>query len=58
VENERTRGQLAEAGCHVGQGWHYARPMPGEDIPGWLGRYRNPLGLLRGVPAAGGASTA
>ena len=56
VEKERTRRQLADAGCHVGQGWHYARPMPGEDIPGWLDRYRRPLALLREVPTAGGTA--
>jgi diguanylate cyclase (GGDEF)-like protein len=51
VENERTRRQLVDAGCHVGQGWHYARPMPGSDLPSWIARYERPLALLREVPA-------
>jgi len=27
---------LQDFGCNTGQGWLFARPMPGEDIPTWL----------------------
>jgi len=40
VEDERTWRLLAAAGCHAAQGWFHARPMPAEDLAGWLARYR------------------
>ena len=40
VEDERTWRLLATAGCHAAQGWFHARPMPAEDLAGWLARYR------------------
>lgn len=40
VEDERTWRLLHAAGCHVAQGWFYARPMPPEDLVAWLARYR------------------
>lgn len=40
VEDERTWRLLHEAGCHVAQGWFYARPMPGDELAAWLARYR------------------
>ncbi|HEX6969635.1 MAG TPA: EAL domain-containing protein [Micromonosporaceae bacterium] len=40
VEDERTWRLLHEAGCHVAQGWFYARPMPAEELVAWLARYR------------------
>lgn len=30
---------LLELGCNLAQGYGIARPMPGEDIPGWAGRW-------------------
>jgi diguanylate cyclase (GGDEF)-like protein len=42
VEDDRTRRLLLAAGCHVAQGWFYARPMPADDLAGWLNRYRPP----------------
>lgn len=42
VEDDRTRRLLLAAGCHVGQGWFYARPMPGDELAGWMSRYRPP----------------
>jgi diguanylate cyclase len=42
VEDDRTRRLLVTAGCHVAQGWFYARPMPADELAGWLGRYRPP----------------
>jgi diguanylate cyclase (GGDEF)-like protein len=49
VEDERTWRRLAAQGCHVAQGWFYARPMPADELPAWLSRYRPPR-LLRSVP--------
>ncbi|MEV0716654.1 EAL domain-containing protein, partial [Asanoa sp. NPDC050611] len=40
VEDERTWRLLRSVGCHVAQGWFYARPMPADELAEWLGRYR------------------
>ncbi|SDY57047.1 diguanylate cyclase (GGDEF) domain-containing protein [Micromonospora pattaloongensis] len=40
VEDERTWRLLHSAGCHVAQGWFYARPMPADELVSWLARYR------------------
>jgi diguanylate cyclase (GGDEF)-like protein len=40
VEDERTWRLLHAAGCDVAQGWFHARPMPAEELAGWLARYR------------------
>jgi diguanylate cyclase (GGDEF)-like protein len=40
VEDERTWRLLHAAGCHVAQGWFYARPMPAGELVDWLSRYR------------------
>ena len=40
VEDAGTAHILAEAGCDLAQGWHYARPMPLKDLLTWL-RLRN-----------------
>jgi len=40
IEDEKTWRMLAAAGCHVGQGWFYARPMPADELTEWLRRYR------------------
>jgi diguanylate cyclase (GGDEF)-like protein len=42
VEDEETRRLLHAAGCEVGQGWHFARPMPADAFVAWLARYRAP----------------
>nr|WP_203815639.1 EAL domain-containing protein [Actinoplanes ferrugineus] len=53
VEDERTWRLLAAAGCHAAQGWFHARPMPPDELAGWLARYRplrpgpTPLALPR-----------
>ncbi len=36
VETEAERAMLARLGCDYGQGWLFAKPMPAEDLPGWL----------------------
>ncbi|RKN49426.1 EAL domain-containing protein [Micromonospora endolithica] len=40
VEDERTWRMLYAAGCDAAQGWFYARPMPADELVGWLARYR------------------
>jgi diguanylate cyclase (GGDEF)-like protein len=49
VEDERTWRLLAAAGCHAAQGWFHARPMPPDELTGWLSRYR-PLALPTPTP--------
>ena len=39
VENEYTRGMLADLGCTLAQGWVTARPMPAEQFSRWLTDY-------------------
>ena len=39
VEDDRTRHMLLDAGCEVAQGWLFARPMPADELVGWLARY-------------------
>lgn len=36
VENQWTLDLLASFGCDLAQGFHIARPMTGEALPGWL----------------------
>ncbi|MGH8881443.1 MAG: EAL domain-containing protein, partial [Stackebrandtia sp.] len=48
VEDESTWRHLVNLGCHVGQGWFHARPMPAENFADWLRRYQPPS-LLRRV---------
>jgi diguanylate cyclase len=52
VENEGTWRLLRDAGCHVAQGWYYARPMPAEELSSWLSRYRPPQQQLPGWPGS------
>ncbi len=51
VETAEQRDQLLTAGCDAAQGYLFARPMPAEEIPGWLARLP---GAGQGV--GGGAS--
>ncbi|HKT03616.1 MAG TPA: EAL domain-containing protein [Rugosimonospora sp.] len=46
VEDEATWRLLLAAGCHVAQGWYYARPMPPDQLVSWLSRYRPPHRML------------
>ena len=39
IEDEVTLGLLREMGCDVAQGYHIARPMPGQDFNAWLADY-------------------
>jgi EAL domain-containing protein (putative c-di-GMP-specific phosphodiesterase class I) len=36
VEDAVAARALAEAGCDLAQGWHYARPMTLKDLVTWL----------------------
>jgi EAL domain-containing protein (putative c-di-GMP-specific phosphodiesterase class I) len=48
AEGVETAGELAflrSAGCALGQGFHFARPVPAEEIPALV---RRPAGLLPG----------
>ena len=36
VENDEHRRQLISLGCHLGQGYGIAKPMPASDVPKWL----------------------
>lgn len=36
VENDEHRRQLIALGCHLGQGYGIAKPMPASDVPKWL----------------------
>jgi diguanylate cyclase (GGDEF)-like protein len=36
VETERQLTMAADLGCTFAQGFHIARPMPAEDVPGWF----------------------
>lgn len=36
IEDEDTACRLGELGCTVAQGYYFARPMPAQDVPGWL----------------------
>lgn len=36
IETEQQAAFLAEAGCHEGQGFLFARPMPAAEFAGWL----------------------
>jgi diguanylate cyclase (GGDEF)-like protein len=39
VETEYTRRRLAETGCNLVQGYLTARPMPGDELPGWIAEH-------------------
>jgi diguanylate cyclase (GGDEF)-like protein len=36
VEDQQTWDLLASMGCHLVQGWHLSRPMPIDNLLGWL----------------------
>ncbi len=52
VENEVTRARVAEMGCDLFQGYGLARPMPEEQVIGWLATRRKFLRGLHVHPAA------
>jgi EAL domain-containing protein (putative c-di-GMP-specific phosphodiesterase class I) len=38
IETEQQLHVLKELGCHFGQGYLIAHPMPGDRVRGWIGR--------------------
>jgi EAL domain-containing protein (putative c-di-GMP-specific phosphodiesterase class I) len=40
VENESVAQDLATMGCDCMQGYHFARPLPPEEIPAWINAWR------------------
>jgi diguanylate cyclase (GGDEF)-like protein len=51
VETQRQLDVAAELGCTFAQGFHLARPMPADEVPGWIAartsaRSRKPVGAL------------
>jgi EAL domain-containing protein (putative c-di-GMP-specific phosphodiesterase class I) len=40
IEGPEHLRQLEDFGCDIAQGFHLGRPVPPEDIPGWLGALR------------------
>jgi diguanylate cyclase (GGDEF)-like protein len=39
IESEAQADLLRDVGCEVGQGYFFARPLPPEEIPGFLSKY-------------------
>ena len=48
VEDAATMDMLSDYGCDEAQGYHFARPMPGPELVGWL--ETSPFGLPRRLP--------
>ena len=44
VETQEVADALAQSGCDIAQGFHYARPMPARDLGEWLKGRRGPGG--------------
>jgi EAL domain-containing protein (putative c-di-GMP-specific phosphodiesterase class I) len=40
VENAEVAARLAAMGCDYAQGFHYARPLPPQEIPAWSQEWR------------------
>jgi diguanylate cyclase (GGDEF)-like protein/PAS domain S-box-containing protein len=54
VEDEATMAMLVDYGCDEAQGYHFARPMPGEDLAAWLQTSRFGLPRRLESPARSG----
>jgi len=49
VEDEATMNLLIDYGCDAAQGYFFSRPVPGDDLTGWL--ESSPFGLTRRLAA-------
>lgn len=43
IETQAHWDQLAALGCDIGQGYFLARPMPAQDLPGWVAGFVAPV---------------
>jgi EAL domain-containing protein (putative c-di-GMP-specific phosphodiesterase class I) len=41
IENDEQLARLREVGCELGQGHHFAKPLPGEEVPAFLDVHRS-----------------
>lgn len=46
VETEEHATMLLDLGCHIGQGYAFARPMPGEELQNWLRTWHKMHGVI------------
>ena len=44
VESAEVATKLAAMGCDYAQGFHYAKPLPPKDFPGWVQEWRRKRG--------------
>lgn len=52
IETEGQARRLAAMGCRLGQGYHYAKPMPAEAVPTFVGSFSRATSASRLRPAA------
>ncbi|MBV1848762.1 putative bifunctional diguanylate cyclase/phosphodiesterase [Catellatospora tritici] len=52
VEDDRAWRLLHAAGCEVGQGWFFARPLPPDELADWLARTTMPAPARLPAPPA------
>jgi EAL domain-containing protein (putative c-di-GMP-specific phosphodiesterase class I) len=43
IENAEQLARLRELGCELGQGHHFAKPLPGEEVPAFLEAHRSTI---------------
>jgi diguanylate cyclase (GGDEF)-like protein len=52
IESEGQARRLAGMGCRLGQGYHFARPMPAEAVPAFIGSFNRAASSSLSRPAA------
>lgn len=50
VESEATASRLADLGCDVAQGFHFARPLPAHELTEWLSGEHSKVGEASRAP--------